>query len=438
MMDTRRDARSAKPARTGRLPRKVCLPSGRIVQLDDAAAREASARVAVRAPVARAFEILSARGVLSSEGGDPVDAAGMDLRDAHVLRAMVCRAAIVDDPPIRATCQNCGESAEYDAASAFEPGPFVDGELDDPELDRAFDLGRAHPIAAVFTPSGIARSVRLAPRTVGDVALLARATKPIAISRAVVVALGIVALGRERRGGAIARSLSRAGDDAWSDVANAYEDAHYSPRLRAEVFCKCGARLDLPFPSAREIDAVAPPMPDEMPTTRPEGFPTERQFEEHVREAAKAVFRARGVRNVDVVVDVGVPACDDGGEPLLGSYVPGVDPGGTFEQGPEVRLYYRTFQSEFAAFSDFDVRAEIHETLDHEVTHHLHHLSGDDPLDDEERDEIARDRARVVGRKELARRAVRGAGTDFLGFLRVGWPLLLIGAAAVAIRACTD
>jgi hypothetical protein len=99
-------------------------------------------------------------------------------------------------------------------------------------------------------------------------------------------------------------------------------------------------------------------------------------------------------------------------------------------------LFYRTFRAEYRADPAFDLEAEIHETIDHEVTHHLHHLSGDDPLDDEERAEIAMEHARLVGRREVARRAARGFAGDIAGFLRVSWPLWIALAVASALTWC--
>ena len=79
---------------------------------------------------------------------------------------------------------------------------------------------------------------------------------------------------------------------------------------------------------------------------------------------------------------------------------------------------------------------EIHETIDHEVVHHLHHLAGDDPVDDAERAEIDMERARIVGRRESARRAARGFAGDIAGFVRVTWPIWAILAAGTALAFC--
>ena len=157
----------------------------------------------------------------------------------------------------------------------------------------------------------------------------------------------------------------------------------------------------------------------------------DRLVERMVREAGKRIYRQRGVRNIDLLVDDGVPACDDGGEPLLGCYTPSHpddlhgDP-----RGPEIRIFYRTFQAAFQDEPTFDVRAEIDETIDHEVTHHLHFLAGDDPLDDDERDAIVEENVRRIGKREATRRAGKELVADVGGFFRTAWPLLLVAFIA--------
>lgn len=168
---------------------------------------------------------------------------------------------------------------------------------------------------------------------------------------------------------------------------------------------------------------VAAPSEQLQPTERP-GFPTLEEFERIAERARQRVYRRSAVRNVALTVETGVPDVDEGGQPLLGSYTPpGEDP---TQHPPEIRLYYRAFQTEFRLDSGFDVAAEIHETIAHEVEHHLYFLAGDDPMDAEERLAIAQERAEIVGKQELLRRGVRDAWAELRGFVRVALPLLLL------------
>lgn len=465
------------------------------------------------------LEILEDRGVLSDDRGQPLDPKTLPLRDAHVLRALLTYAGVVPEEPGSYTCLNCGEPFDVSPSNLFEPGPFIDGELDDPVLDAPFAFGAWHPIPAVRVSGAerdterparavVARRVRIAERTVLEALPLWRSTgsSVLRITPGMITAMGVAALAAHgdraafrrfnapRRGSlsvghgssarligrasvvessiALADALVGASKRAWGEIVDLFHAAHYSPRLVGIYRCPaCGARNDLDVPLERELarealdeggalgdhareDEEDDAEPEREPDAPPKGhfvpvskakaaagrrpFPDLASFEARVRKAAASVYRARGVKNIDLFIDAGVPACDDGGEPLLGSYTPGTAAGADLEieKRPEIRLFYRTFRAEHRADPTFDIEAEIHETIDHEVTHHLHHLSGHDPLDAEERAEIAMEHARLVGRREVARRAFRGAIGEISGFLRVTWPLLLALAAASALAWC--
>jgi hypothetical protein len=431
-----RDKRRSKRV----VPPRVTLPSGRKVRLSQDALAAAADPGETVAPIARAFAVLAAPRAITDEDGEVIALDDLELRDAHLLRALVLRAGLVEEGPRTFPCHNCGEPVTLTPSEAFEIGPFVDDELDDPELDAPFDFDRRWAIPTVFSDEGAARTIRLAPRTVGEAQVLARANGPLDLSRAVVTALGVRELGRSKTARAIASGLARADDEAWTAIAALWERAHYSPRSLAEVVCACGARNEHPVPADRELDALAPLAEPERPESEVAGFPDEETFARWVRETTKRVFRARGVRNVPVVVDFGVPACDDGGSPLLGCYTPGALEGeGTIgPASPEIRLYYRSFREEKRLDESFDVRAEIEETIDHETEHHLNFLEGDDPVDDEERAVIAKERALVVGKKELTRRAAKGVLADFVGFVRLAFPLLALLVGLSIWRSCVD
>jgi hypothetical protein len=137
---------------------------------------------------------------------------------------------------------------------------------------------------------------------------------------------------------------------------------------------------------------------------------------------------------VELVVEDDVPAVDDGGEPLLGSYVPPPPRDAPVPmRPPTVTVYYRTFAAIEREEGPFDWAAELRETIEHELEHHVYYLRGDDPMDAAERDEIDREALRVVGRAEATRRTVAGFGGSLQDFVRRAWPLFVIGAVMLAV-----
>lgn len=429
------------------LPERIHLPSGRIARLSDHAAR-AAAQVAASSGaepstvLLRHLEILTAPGVLLDDRRAPLDVLDLPLRDAHVLRALLAKACVVSEAEGSFTCENCGAPFAIAPSSLLEIAPFLDGEIEDPDLDAPFDFSRAHPIPALRVGRSVARVVRFAPRDVRDALPLWRAPqdKPLTITPALVAAIGVVALGRERRASLIADALASASPSAWAAIVDLFHEAHYPPRLVAVHRCaSCSARVDLDVPLDRELPREPLPEADTSDgSDRDRGggsFPDVDRFEALVRAAAAEIYRARGVRNIDLFIDDGVPACDEGGDPLLGCYTPGsLEPDAEHtSRRPEICLFYRSFRAEHRADPSFDVEREIHETIDHEVIHHLNHLAGSDPLDDAERAEIHDERARLVGRREMSRRAARSLGEDLAGFLRLTWPFWLLLALAAAL-----
>jgi hypothetical protein len=391
--------------------------------------------------------------VLSNARGAPLDPLDLPLPDAHVLRALLALAGIVEEEAGDYTCENCGVPFDVAPSTLLEIGPFTDGELSDPELDRPFEFAAWHRIPAIRVGRAVCRRVRLVERTVGEALPLLRLSgiETLRITPAVVTAMGIAALGRERRAPRLADALAEASDEVWGAIVDLYHEARYPARLVAVHRCRtCGARNDLDVPLKRELSRV--PMrvaeleaggssrsrfPRAAPAHDVPAFPNLDSFEARVRASAERIYQDRGVRNIDLFIDADVPACDEGGEPLLGCYTPGTtgdDLG--IARPPEIRIFYRTFQSQFRDDPAFDVDVEIAETIDHEVIHHLHELAGNDPLDDEERDAIERERARLVGHAEAGRRARRGALEDLAGFLRVTWPIWLIVAVGSALAWC--
>lgn len=450
-----------------KLPDVVHLPSGRRVRLSEGAAARARAALGddVAGPFAEALGVLAGEGVLAEASGAPLDVYTLPVRDVHVLRALVTRAGHAREEAAEFSCENCGEPFTVTPSALLEPAPFADGELSDPELDAPFPFGEPLPIPKILLPParlpprraasrlpagarrpGGARSaetVTFAERTGEDAralfrladALISGRARSLRVTPAVVLGMGVVALGDERRTSVLADALMDASPAAWARVLEHWHDAAYPRRLFGVHRCaKCDARNDLDVPLARELEREHVSFPRSRSAAARKPFPDLDAFEALVKAHAEQIYEARGVRNIDLFVDADVPHCDEGGEPLLGSYLPGgVDEDTGVPRAPEIRLYYRTFKSEVQAHPDFDVEGEIHETIDHELTHHLHHLSGVDPLDEEEHAAIDDEEARRVGSKELLRRQRRAAASNATAFFRTTWPLWLAVLIAALI-----
>ncbi len=492
-----------------KLPKVVHLPSGRRVRLSDAAVLRArgdsdgvtrveSSRNARKRPVdqspeirddersgpfAEALGVLSAEGVLATDEGAPLDVLSLSVRDVHVLRALVTWAGHAREEVAEFSCENCSAPFAVAPSTLLEVGPFVDGELSDPELDAPFPFGEPLPIPKILLPASrilsrrgarrapplatgsqantdpgarrapspgrrpaaarSAETITFAERTGEDAralfrtaaALIPGRARALRVTPAVVLGMGVVALGAERRTTVLAEALMDASNAAWAKVLEHWHDAAYPRRLFAVHRCaSCGARNDLDVPLARELEREHASFPRARSAAARRPFPDLDTFEAMVREHADRIYAARGVRNIDLFVDADVPHVDEGGEPLLGSYLPGgVDEDTGIPRAPEIRIYYRTFKSEVQADPDFDVEGEIHETIDHELEHHLNHLSGADPLDEEEHATIEEEEARRVGSREILRRNRRAAAASVTGFLRTTWPILIALLIAAAI-----
>jgi hypothetical protein len=417
-----------------RPPKRVHLPSGRIVALE--AKVTAARKRAPKDPVFSELVALASSGDLVLREGDvPVDVRTLPLADFHALRAIATRVGWLAEEPIVIACRNCAEPMSVAPCAALELGPWVDGELDDEELDGTLDLTMPHEIPPVRLPRGTtAREITLRDVTAAEAVPLHRALRRrrIAITDRVVAAMGVVSLGPEKDPHRIAEALARCSDAAWTAIGDLFLRAHYAPRLASVAICpKCGARNDVDAPYEREFE----PAPFE-PQSNEELFPPFDAFAARAHEIFDSVAGTRAGL-VTLIVDSGVPACDDGGEPLLGSYVPpGGDP--TAPVGvAEVTVYHRTFEAMWNEDGHYDWVAELTETIEHELEHHDGWLVGHDPMDDEERAEIVREHQRVVGRRTAARQSVGALGADFRGFLARTWPIwLIVAVVSLAITVC--
>jgi hypothetical protein len=421
-----------------RPPKRVHLPSGLAVALEAKEALSPRGRVRGAPLFSELVELVSSGDVTLGTGQEPVDVLSLELRDFHALRAVATRLGWLAEEAVEIGCRNCGEVFAHPPCATLQLGPFVDGELDDPELDATLDLAAAHPIPTVrLRGGGAAQEVKLRAVTAREAAPLHRALRRrrLVITDRVVRALGIEALGPLRAPRAIAEVLSTCPDDAWSAIGDLFLEAHYPPRLSSVALCpKCGARNDVDAPYERELEPSRPTPP--APQSNAEVFPDLATFSAFARDAFD---RLAGdfTREVRLAIDSRVPACDDGGEPLMGAYVP---PGGDVSARVgtgEITLYYRTFRAMWDEEGLYDWRSEVDETIEHELDHHDGWRVGHDPMDDEERDEIAREHARLVGRKTAARASVGALGVDIAGFMARTWLIwLIVVGVTVAVTVC--
>jgi hypothetical protein len=417
----------------------VHLPTGRVVALEARVSAFTHARARKRAPKAALFselvELFASGDAAMTERGASVDPRALDLRDFHALRAVATHLGWLAEDPVQLACRNCDAVISARPCGSMEIAPFADGELDDPDLDATLDLDAAHPIPDVALPGGgVATDVRLRHLTAQDAEPLHRALRRrrLAVSEAVVRAMGVVSVGPERDPRRIAAILARCPDAAWAAIGDCFLRAHYSVRLGAVVLCpNCGARNDVDAPYEREFEPSSLP-----PQSNEEIFP---DFEAFAAFARSSFASAAGALAADVrcIVEEGVPDCDEGGEPLLGSYVP---PGGDIGApvgNAAVTLYFRSFRAMWLEEGAYDWRAEVNETVEHELEHHAGWRAGSDPMDDEERAAIVREHGRVVGRRESARRGLAALGADLRGFVARTWLIWVIVAAfTVAAYIC--
>jgi hypothetical protein len=245
--------------------------------------------------------------------------------------------------------------------------------------------------------------------------------------------MGIARIADETEPARIAKRVERCSDEAFAALSDLFLETCYPPRLFAIAACaKCGARNDIDAPYERELEPSA--LARNGGASNEQTFPTFDAFDAR----ARAIFSelAGGEDGeVALVVEGGVPACDDGGEPLLGSYVPPyAGDMSAPSRPPEVTVFYRTFRAIWDEEGDYDWDAELRETIEHELQHHEGHLAGHDPMDEEERREIDREAMRVVGKRAVVRGGATALGADFADFVKRTWPiwLLLIAITLIA------
>lgn len=436
------------------LPCTLTLPSGTRVKLRRAEPRAADPGAHWGSPGQGEARFADVLRVLETEvhverepgrRGDVLPVASMPLADFHVLRAVLTKAGLVHEDDVAIECHNCGAELRVRPCDALELGPWLDGELDDPELDHLAPAGEPLEIAPI--PLGRvrqARTVTFGPLTVGEALPLfaAVARDPLDVDPTFVRAMGLRALGPTTDPDAIAGALSECDNAAFGSVTDAFLETHYSARLASDVICGvCKAKSTTLAPALREFE-LGPSEPG-PPEGDPHGdgdrgasspLPPLDEFVEIAHALAEPLIAEIPGEKPVLVVDDRTPAVDDGGVPLLGSYVPPPPkdlPVPT--RPPTVTVYFRTFAAIEREEGPFDWRGELVETIEHELEHHEYFLRGDDPMDEEEHAEIDLEAIRVVGRGEARRRALVGFGRSIPDFFRRAWPLVLIGAAMLAL-----
>lgn len=427
-------------------PRTLTLPSGRRVTVvsERNTPVEASAADSLFADVLAALE----QDVILRESDGVISPLSLALGDFHVVRAVLIKDGVLAEPEVEIACRNCSAKLTVAPCAGLEIAPWEDGEseLGDEELDTTLPFGE--PVEIPTIALGRVRSastVTFAPRTVAEARPLfsAFAKEPITMSAAVVEAMGITALGNERDAAKIAEALSSCELDAFDAVTDTFLASHYVLRLGCVAKCKeCGARNDVDAPYVREVEAVGP-RPHMNPTedaASDTDFPSLEVFVERATDLGTPLLDATpGGGDIELVIDDGTPAVDDGGEPLLGGYEPPVGDGfGGTTRPPTITLYYRTFRAMWDDEGPYDWEDEVHETIEHELEHHVCFLRGDDPMDAEERAEIRAEERRLVGNKEATRRAVRGFGGSLKDFAARTWPLWLIALIALLATLATQ
>lgn len=382
-----------------------------------------------------ASELNGQHAELTTRDGKPLELGELTLTDFHSLRAILTRLGKIPEEAVSIVCQNCDTRFEVKPASALELGPYADDELDDDELDGRFAFDIAHAIPAL-DGSDETSEIRLAPRTLTEVAPMHRALEresDFRITSALVGAMGLVELDGERDPRKIARKLQLAPDDVLGAVVDWFELAHYPPRLEVPHPCpSCGMTEYVPVPSKRELSSAS-----SGDVVRRGGFLSAAELELIVREEAERLYTELGVDAVDLALIEGPAETDDGGEPLLGCYRP-PDPEGLVPRLAEIRIFHRTFENVFEDEGPYDVRAEIRETIQHELEHHLAFLAGKDQVDDDEQSVIHRELAQRVGKREVGRRASREVRSDLWGFVTRTWYVWLIALAATLLSLLSE
>jgi hypothetical protein len=393
-------------------PECFTLPSGARVEIG----------VGPELEVAGVFrdELSGLHATLSRRTGKPISIEELPLADFHTLRAILRKLGLVSEQTLEIPCSNCNTAFTVVPSSELELRPYPDDELDDPELDGAFDFETSHEVPSLSGDSEPSR-LRLRPLCVSEASPFhsaLRADRPLRVTSGVVEGMGIVEIDGVTNARKLARLLASAPDSAFDAVAEVFEEAHYPRRLDVPHRCpKCGISEWVSVPRSREL-ALEQALALQLPRGGDQ-FMSIDEFERLVRGEAEKIWR-----NPDIALSVIEDAAevDASGEPLLGCYRP-PEPEALLPEPAEIRVFYQTFANMWREDGRYDVLAEVAETLRHELEHHGGHLTGNDPLDDAEQEELRREHVRRVGKSETDRRALRDAYGGAREFIARTWPL---------------
>ena len=423
---------------------RVELPSHRVVTLRPRPSAQGEMRPrSADAPFTGARKLFTSGDVVILENESALDVDTVSLGDFHALRAISVRLGWLHEKSVEIRCINCEHPLEVSPSASLALGPFEERALSDVELDATLPFGVPHPMPSLFSESseGVATAtVTFRAITLGEARSLhaSLGRSELRITKAFVSAMGIDALGRERSPERIAALLRDCSDRAFHAITRLFLMSHYPPRLFAMARCPdCGARNDVDAPYEREFgfEDESPDSGRESHSNEEKGFASFDIFVARAEELYAELVPEAARRELTFLVEGGTPACDDGGDPLLGSYVP---PHAGDDMNPsrlgEITVFYRTFRTAWADEEGFDWDDELAETIEHEFEHHIGFLRGSDPKDDEERDEIDAEAMRIHGKRTLLERNIAAFGRDVLDFWRrtwIFWILALIATAAL-------
>ncbi len=422
--------------------RRVILPSQRVVRvtIDPKGARR---EIAERSLFREALAVIGSdrMRIEDPKSGrlEPAKIEALPISDFHVLRDLAVRERLVAGEVEDFPCENCEAPLRFDPASL--PAEDLEDRYEDDAIPSELRLPLAEPLALgrrrythVRARAVDVRTARPLWRQLGK-----KGGEGFEVTPKLLASMGIAALEGDEGAllddpRALARALAGAPDEVWSGVEEAFLALAYPSRAITSLTCvRCETICELEVPWPREL---TPGQYERSPAPRA-AFPDPVAFEKRARALADETWRKMDAGGLVLEIELGVPEVDSGGVPMLGSYAPEPDEGGTRFV---VRIYYRTFEREHRESAGFDWDAELAETIEHEAQHHLYYLSGHDPMDAEERAESERELVRRVGGEKRYRKLQQRAVLDGVWeIVRVLLPALaLIALGVVVLSRCAS
>lgn len=339
-----------------------------------------------------------------------------ELRDFHLLRDLAERLGVIAADPIEERCRNCSAEFRVDPRGAPLEPLLERRDPPDPLPERL-----AQPVDGVeglsLSSVNVARARPFwAALGAPELILDARIIQAMGVD-SLTTARGV--LSDPKR---LASRIREGSELLWDVVQAAYDRVNYPLRASVPHRCEaCDTIHDVPSPSTRET-WVSPRALSAIDGGEGQGeFPSPEEFGLLADALRDEIYDKRGIAEIPLIVDFGVPPVDGSGEPLMGCYVADdLDPNAA--DPFQIFLYYETFRRMFEDFA-YDVDLELYETIDHEVEHHLHHLAGHDPMHEEELREVDRDLERTYGSRSVA--------AEHRAEQRRLWTFLVVGVLVV-------